>query len=261
MTSTNTSPLTPDELAAYRRLDASTIFFARAEVEGFISDDYTGPEIRCMFPELGTVVGYAATSEWTTIDAASPDLDFLDYYDWLTSLPKDRIPVMMDVDPRAGRAAAFGSMQARTLKRLGCTGILSSVAVQKPGPVLAAGMPVWSTGVAPAHGSYHLVRYGAPVEVGRVTWQTGDLVFADATGAIRIPADLARDVLARALADSAGSSSYFDVIDAPDFTVAKLREWVAHHESLYPPVDREAAERWWAANGARLAPRGSGVRE
>ena len=261
MTSTNTGTLTPDELDAYRRLDAATIFFARAELEGFNSEDYTGPEIRCLFPELGAVVGYAATSEWTTIDPASPDLDFLDYYEWLTTLPKDRIPVMMDVDPRAGRAAALGSMQARTLMRLGCAGILSSVAVQKPGLVQAAGMPVWSTGIAPAHGSYHLVRYGAPVEVGRVTWRTGDLVFADATGAIRIPAELAREVLAKAQASGAAGSSYFDVIDAPDFTIATLRAWVAAHESIYPPVDRAAAERWWAANGARLAPRGSGVRE
>jgi regulator of RNase E activity RraA len=255
------APLTADELEAVRRLDCSTLFFARAGVEGFISEDFTGPEIRCMYPEMGNVVGYAVTSEWTTMDPESPDLDFLDYYEWLESQPGPKVAVMMDVDARAGRAAALGSMQARTLKRLGIAGIVSSVAVQKPEPVRAAGMPVWSTGVAAAHGPYHIVRYGAPVDVGRVTWMTGDLVFADAAGAIRIPIEMVRDVLAKVEKDGTEGSSYFDVIDAPDFTVAKLRQWAATHESIYPPVDPAAAERWWQANGSRLAPRGSGARE
>jgi regulator of RNase E activity RraA len=254
-------PLTPDELAAYRTLDASALFFARAEIEGFISEDYTGPEIRCMYPELGPVVGYAVTSEWTTTDPESPDLDFLDYYDWITTLPTPRIAVMKDVDPRVGRAAALGNMQARTLQRLGVEGIVSSVALQKPGPVRAVGMPVWATGIAAAHGPYHIVRYGAPVEVGRVSWRTGDLVFADAAGAIRIPVELARRVLAKALESDDEHPSYFDVIEDPDFTVARLREWIAGHPSIYPPVDPAAKERWWAANGGGLAPRDSGVRE
>jgi 4-hydroxy-4-methyl-2-oxoglutarate aldolase len=254
------APLTADELEAIRTLDCSTLFFARAAVEGFISEDFTGPEIRCMYPEMGNVVGYALTSEWTTMDPESPDLDFLDYYEWIEAQAGPKIAVMMDVDPRAGRAAALGSMQARTLKRLGVSGIVSSIGVQKPEPVRAAGMPVWSTGVAAAHGPYHTVRYGAPVVVGRVGWRTGDLVFADGAGAIRIPADVAREVLAKVKADGTEGSSYFDVIDAPDFTVAKLRTWAATHESIYPPVDPAAAERWWATHGAGLAPRGSGVR-
>jgi len=152
-------------------------------------------------------------------------------------------------------------MQARTLMRLGCVGIVSSVGVQKAAKIGAAGMPVWSTGAAPAHGPCHLVRYGAPVDVGRVTWRTGDLVFADAQGAIRIPADLAREVLKRAQADLESGQSYFAVIDAPDFSVTKLREWIAAHQSIYPPVDPAVAARWWTANGPRLAPRGSGAAE
>ena len=85
-------------------------------------------------------------------------------------------------------------------------------------------------------------------------------MFADANGAIRIPAELARDVLQKAQADAADTGqSYYDVIDAPDFTVAKLREWIAGHASIYPPVDAEAAERWWKVNGSRLAPRSEGI--
>jgi 4-hydroxy-4-methyl-2-oxoglutarate aldolase len=251
--------LTADELAAYRTFDSVTLFFARAEIEGSIGEDYTGPEIRMFFPELGPVVGYAVTSEWTTLDAESPDLSFLDYYEWITQQPAPRIVISKDVDLRAGRTASLGGMQARTLRKLGVAGVVSTIGIHKVSAVREAGMPVWSTGVAPAHGSYHLVRYGASVEVGRVTWQTGDLVFADENGAIRIPAPIARDVLRKAEDGLHREDSYNDVINAPDFTVAKLREWLAGHATIYPPVDEAMAERWWAKNGSRLAPRAEGI--
>ena len=251
--------LTPEELESYRRLDVATVFFARAALEGFISEDYTGPEIRAFFPEHGTAVGYAVTSEWTTLDPDSPNLNFLDYYDWIAAQPAPRVVVSMDADSRTGRTASFGTMQARTLRRLGVTGVVTSIAIQKLDGMRAVGLPVWSTGAAPAHGPFHLVRYGAPVTVGRVTWRTGDLVMADVNGAIRIPAEMGRDVLRKACEGVGKEKSYYDVIDAPDFTVGKLREWVAKQTSIYPPVDPEQAERWWAKNGARLAPRSEGI--
>lgn len=259
MTVVDAALLTQDELAAYREFDSVTLFFARAEVEGYISEDYTGPEIACAYPDLGPIVGYVVTSEWTSIDPESPDLNFLDYYEWITHQPMPAFVVSKDVDARAGRTASFGSQQARTLKRLGVAGVLSGVGLHKVSQVHAAGMPVWHTGIAPAHGSFHLVRWGAPVEVGRVTWQTGDVAFGDENGVIRIPADKARDVLHRAQEFKTHEQTYYDVIDAPDFTVAKLRAWLETHVSIYPPVNEEMAARWWAANGHRLAPRESGV--
>ncbi len=236
MTQTAERPelLTADELEAYRGFDVSTLFFARAEIEGFISEDYTGPEIRCFFPEHGPTVGYAVTSEWTTLDPESPDLPFLDYYDWITAQPAPRVVVSMDADEQAGRTASFGTMQARTLQKLGVAGVVTGIGIQKLNAMRAVGMPIWSTGAAPAHGSYHLVRYGAPVSVGRVTWRTGDLVFADINGAIRIPAGLAREVLHRAQSGVGGEKSYYEMLDAPDFSIAKMREWLARHDFDLP---------------------------
>ena len=52
---------------------------------------------------------------------------------------------------------------------------------------------------------------------------------------------------------------YFDVVDAPDFTVAKLRAWIAQHPSVYPPVDPAKVDVWWERNGTGLAPRSEGI--
>jgi regulator of RNase E activity RraA len=259
MATTDPTLLTSDELQAMRGFDSVTLFFARATVEGYISEDYTGPEISCAYPDLGPSVGYVVTSEWTSMDPESPDLNFLDYYEWITHQPPPPFVVSKDVDVRAGRTASFGSQQARTLKALGVAGVLSGVGLHKVSQVKAAGMPTWHTGIAPAHGSFHIVRWGAPVEVGRVTWQTGDLAFGDENGVIRIPAAIARDVLHQAQESRAHEQTYYDVIDAPDFTVAKLRQWLETHISIYPPVDEAMAAKWWAANESRVAPRGSGA--
>lgn len=262
MTETGSSTpqsLTLEELAEYRRFDTTTLFFARAEIEGFISEDFTSPDVRACFPELGPMVGYAATSEWTTMDPSAPDLDYVDYYEWLAAQARPSVAVMKDVDARAGRGSGFGEMQARTVKRLGCIGVLAGVGLHDVKAVQAQKLPIWTTSISPAHGPYHVVRFGAPVVIGSVTWRTGDVIVADESGAIRIPAQIARDVLRRAADLDEKDAGYFAVVDAPDFTLAKLRAWMAGHQSIYPPVDPRTAAEWWANNRARLEQESPGL--
>jgi len=56
-------PLSPQELDALRRLNSPTVsnaietFNIRPRSEGFMD-----PSIRCIFPEMGLMVGYACTA-------------------------------------------------------------------------------------------------------------------------------------------------------------------------------------------------------
>jgi 4-hydroxy-4-methyl-2-oxoglutarate aldolase len=210
-------------LSDFVRFDSATLFNARSQIEGSISEDYTGTEIRCFYPELGPTVGYAVTSEWTTLDPDSPEIHWLDYFEYVAAKPRPSVIVMQDVDKRAGRAAAFGEKQARLLKRLGCAGVVTSVGVQDVESIRAAALPMFAAGVAPAHGPYHCVRFGAPVTVGRVTFGMGDLVFGDASGVVRLPPDLGEDILRVAAELAATERAYYAILDAPDFELSKLR--------------------------------------
>ena len=60
---------------------------ARGERAQMIGPIDTPHEFMFM-PDLGPVVGYVVTSEWTSMDPESPDLNFLDYYEWITHQPK-----------------------------------------------------------------------------------------------------------------------------------------------------------------------------
>jgi regulator of RNase E activity RraA len=159
---------------------------------------------------------------------------------------------MKDADVRAGRGSGFGEMQARTVRRLNCIGVLAGVGLHDVEAVRALKLPVWTTSISPAHGPYHVVRFGSPVVIGNVTWRTGDVILADASGAIRIPSEIAREVLHRAQELVRKDEGYFAVVDDPDFTLAKLRTWMAGHQTIYPPVDPAAAPEWWAKNRSRL---------
>ena len=69
------SRLTPEQLDALRQIDSPTVsnaiehFGVRPRVEGF-----AGWELRCAFPELGTMVGYAVTctADTTTESRGDP---------------------------------------------------------------------------------------------------------------------------------------------------------------------------------------------
>src|ERR1051326_2702396 len=94
-------PLSPEELDALRRFSTPSIsnaierFDVRPRHQGF-----TGPEVRCMYPDLPPIVGYASTA---TIAAEQPSAagrapNVADYWDFVLSIPSPRIAVIQDLD-------------------------------------------------------------------------------------------------------------------------------------------------------------------
>ena len=89
-------PLNAAELEALRALNTPTVanaierFNVRARHVGF-----TGPEIRCMFPEMPPIVGYATTALITAEQPAVPGRTPAvgDYWEFIQSIPAPRIAV------------------------------------------------------------------------------------------------------------------------------------------------------------------------
>src|SRR5689334_21208025 len=110
-------PLSQGVLEALRRHDSPTLanaietFESRPRNEGF-----AGMDVRCMFPDLGVMVGYAATA---TIRARatgkgvdhSPSLCAL-----VRSLHAPRVVVIQDLDDPPGRGAFWGEVQSTIFK-------------------------------------------------------------------------------------------------------------------------------------------------
>jgi regulator of RNase E activity RraA len=188
------STLSPDRLAELRLYSAPTLanavetFNLRPRTAGF-----TSGAIRCYFPELGPMVGYAYTA---TIRAASeppsgaaalrPAL-------WreLEKIPQPRVVVLQDLDDPPGVGAFWGEVQSNIHRALGCVGTVTNGSVRDLDEVRALGFHFFAGSVAVSHAYVHLVELGVPVEVGGLTVRPGDLLHGDQHGVLAVPPEIA----------------------------------------------------------------------
>src|SRR5438034_8095362 len=194
-------PLRPEELEALRRFSSPSIanaierFDVRPRNYGF-----TDPEIRCMFPEMRPIVGYATTA---TIAAEQPPAagrapNVGEYWEFILSIPAPRIAVIQDLDQPRSIGSFWGEVNGNIHRALGCVGAVTNGGVRDLDEVRALGFQFLASAAIVSHAYVHMIDYGIPVKVGELWVQPGDLIHADRHGAIVIPPEIARDVAAAA---------------------------------------------------------------
>lgn len=218
------APLTRDELAALGRISTPVLanaietFGVRPNTQGF-----TGPEIRSLFPELGTMVGYACTLR---IAAAHPRAEGgggapLAYWEYVARSPGPKVMVVQDLDPEPV-GSFWGEVNSNVHKALGCVGTVTRGGVRDLEEMAQAGFHAFASAVLVSHAYVHVVDFGGPVEIGRLTVRPGDVIHADRHGALVIPAEIARD-LPRVAADIERlEREIIECSRSPDFTPARL---------------------------------------
>jgi len=186
--------LTNKELEALKKwptpaiANAIELFNIKPRSEGFML-----PEIKCRFPKLGTMIGYAATA---VITAQSPDgrkVPPPDYWAEIQKIPAPRVAVIHDIDnPVIG--SFWGEVNANIHKALGCAGTVTDGSVRDMDEVEEAGFQFFSGCVSVSHAYVHLVDIGIPVKVGGLVVKPGDLIMGDRHGVIAVPLEIARDI-------------------------------------------------------------------
>lgn len=187
-------PLVSKELEELRKWptcaisNAIELFNVRPRSEGFML-----PEIRCLYPEMGTMIGYAVTA---VISASSPDGRRVPPPDWwqeIQKIPPPRVVVIHDIDhPPIG--SFWGEVNANIHKALGCVGVVTDGVVRDLDEVREAGFHYFAKDIAVSHAYVHLVDIGIPVKVGGLVVKPGDLLMGDKHGVLSIPLEIARDV-------------------------------------------------------------------
>jgi regulator of RNase E activity RraA len=201
--------------------NAIETFNARPRNTGFMSS-----QIRCLFPELGPLVGHAVTA----IIRAEPQPEqghrasTFGWWDFVLSIPAPRVVVVHDLDEPRGQGAQWGEVQANIHRALGCVGVVTDGSVRDLDEVRALGFQFAAAHVSVSHAYVHMVDFGLPVKVGGLWVRPGDLIHADQHGAVTIPPDLAAripDAVARVEADERKIISY---CQSRDFTAGGLKE-------------------------------------
>ena len=112
----------PATIEALGALDAATIYNVLKGLGRAEPGSYSGPELRCLFPDLGTLVGYAVTSEWTGGEPEAPNEDYLELLELIEAMPKPVVSVLVDVGSRPGRSGIAGDGMMREFQVLGADG-------------------------------------------------------------------------------------------------------------------------------------------
>ena len=227
--------LTPEQLESLRRLDACTLanaietFHERLRNEGFV--DHT---LRCLFPRLQPMVGYAATikirgSSPPTV--AGPYADRTDWWDYIVSLPEPRVVVVEDVASHPGLGSLVGAVHMNILRALHCVGVVTNGSVRDIPASESAGFHLFAGSVSVSHAYVHIVEIGKSVEIGGLKIQSGDLLHGDMHGVQSIPLDIAARIPPVAANITAREQALIALCRAPGFSLEKLRDAVTQDHS------------------------------
>ncbi len=194
-------------MAALRKFDSPTLsnaietFAIRPRDEGYMSMD-----VRCLFPELGPMVGYATTA---TIRARGrPDhSDQTALYQHVRDVAGPRVVVVQDLDEPPGRGSLWGEVNATIMKE-----------------VRAIGFHFFARGPGVSHAYIRVESTGRPVTVGGLLVSPGDLIHADQHGVLLIPREIAGELPAAAERVIASEQSLLNWVRSSEFDADELIE-------------------------------------
>jgi len=220
------SPLTADQLAELQSIDSPTI--ANAIEEFNVRDRRTGymaHSLRCLYPDLGVMTGYAFTITFKDKGPQDPPMrpGWLEALARAEEVPAPRIMVAHYATPEVP-AALFGEIMCTLLKRLGFVGVITDGPVRDIEEVHRLGLHYFAPGVVVSHGHITVAAYQTPVTVAGLTVQPGDLLHADLNGVVQIPAEIADKVAIQAQQVRKREAGYLEVLKDPHFTLEKFRK-------------------------------------
>jgi regulator of RNase E activity RraA len=227
--------LKAEELEALRRwptcaiANAIELFNIKPRNEGFML-----PEIKCVFPDLEPMIGYAVTA---VITADSPEGRRVQPAEWwaeMQKIPAPRVAVIHDIDhPVVG--SFWGEVNGNIHKALGCVGTVTDGSVRDLDEVREAGFHFFSSCVTVSHAYVHLVEVGVPVKVGGLVVKPGDLIMGDKHGVISIPLEIARDVPQAAQLVEDWERPVIDFCKSKEFNVEGLKARFLSARPTWPP--------------------------
>src|SRR2546430_17542721 len=119
-------------------------------------------EIKCLFPELGPLVGYAVPC---VIRAEHEPLQghrssTFEWWDYVLTIPAPAVIVIHDIDEPRGQGAPWGEVQANIHKALGAVGVVTDGSVRDLDEVKALGFQFAAAHVSVSHAYVHMVDFG-----------------------------------------------------------------------------------------------------
>jgi len=186
--------------------------------------------LRCLFPELGVMCGYAVTAE---VQTASPepggvDRRFIDLCEAVAGSPKPVVVVLKERTAFREFSAHAGEIVATTLSRLGAVGLVSDSAVRDLAEVRALGFHYFALGSVASHANFRFVQVQVPVTICGLSIEPGDLLHGDLNGLLKVP-ETGREQLPRLAQEvRENEGKILDFVKSEGFDLDELLDRMTH---------------------------------
>jgi 4-hydroxy-4-methyl-2-oxoglutarate aldolase len=191
-------------------------------------EGFTSIQVRCIFPELGRMCGYAVTAQVESVTESEPfDLNrFVDLYREVDKAPKPAVIVLQEIGGLPEYAAHCGEVMGTVLKRLGAIGLVSDCGVRDIPEVRSLGFHYFARGMVVSHANFRIVRVGVPVNIHGLTVRPGELLHGDENGLLAVPAGHEQELVAAVDNVRSREKRLMDWVRSDKFSIDRLHDFV-----------------------------------
>ncbi|HHX45121.1 MAG TPA: RraA family protein [Chloroflexi bacterium] len=160
---------------------------------------YTDASLRCWYPELGPVVGYAVTCVYGLPD---PNYGVLSFADVIAAMEASPQPTIFCFEQRfppeiAKKVGLSGGNMTTAMKAAGCVGALTNGPSRDIDEIRSMGFQYLTAGVCAGHGDMAIHAVNVPVSIAGMDVAPGEIIHMDENGAVKFPAQYLAEVLDR----------------------------------------------------------------
>jgi regulator of RNase E activity RraA len=188
-------------------------------------EGFTPFGIRCLFPELGRMCGYAVTAHVETVSQTEPcdNNRFIELYEAVQCSPKPAVIAFQEVGAHPEYAAHCGEVMGTIFTRLGAIGLVTDCGVRDIPEVRALGFRYFAQGSVASHGHFRIVRVGVPVQVRGLVVQPGDILHGDENGVLLIPRQGIESIPEKVDLIRTRERELLNFVRGPEFSLDKLK--------------------------------------
>ncbi len=217
-----------DDIISYlKTIDTPTVCNAieLLEVRPAI-ENFTSGKIKCLYPELGPMVGYAVTVQMETVTQMEPrDPNItMQFYELLAASPNPSVIVIQEIGAHSEFASHSGDVMATLVKNFGAIGLVTDCNVRDFNEVKPLGFHTFAAGTSPSHVNCRIANVGVPVQVHGMTVRTGDIIHGDINGLVQVPTEKIDELPEKIAHVRKTEQDLIARVNAGGFTLDDLRE-------------------------------------
>lgn len=216
-----------DIISFLKTIDTPTVCNAielldvRSGAEGFTSN-----VVKCLYPELGPMVGYAVTVQMETVTKMVPrdPKITMQFYEAIAATPNPSVIVIQEIGAFPELAAHSGDVMTTLVKNFGAIGLITDCNVRDFNEVKPLGFHTFAAGLSPSHVYCRIAQVGVPVQVHGMTVRPGDIIHGDINGVVNVPTERIDELPEKIAEVRKSEQDLIARVNAGGFTLDDLRK-------------------------------------